>query len=440
MTTRVSLHTLGCRLNHAETEALRHQLASEGYHIVPEDADADLCVVNTCTVTEHSDAKNRQLIRGLHRRNPHARIAVTGCYAQMQPHAIAALEGVGLVVGNEEKSNLPQWLRQLHAGSAATQLIHDKIKRQSFAVPLLAAPAPTEAAVGLPTRGQLKVQDGCDFMCSFCIIPFARGRSRYREFENLCAEARQQVQRGVRELVLTGVNVGTYDHDGRTLRHIVEFLNGLPELSRIRISSIEPTTVEPELFAWMADPQHKLVPFFHLPLQSGSNKILQLMKRRYTAEAYAAEVQEACAQVPDLCVGADVMVGFPMEGDVEFQETLALLASLPMTYLHVFPFSERQGTPAVRLPSKVTPDVKQERARQLRELGKRKRSAFQRQLVGQLRDVLFEAPKPDGTVGGYTDNYQRVVLTETPPHALRNQLLPVRLLHTRGDVLVGQVV
>ena len=209
MTTRVSLHTLGCRLNHSESESLSHQLSQQGYQIVPNDAEADLCIVNTCTVTGASDSKNRQLIRSLHRRMPQARIAVTGCQAQMEPEAMAALPGVDLVVGNEAKHQIVNWLPLLDEAQTPPQIVHNKIRRLPFSQPLpLAEEAKAEQLQG-PTRGQLKVQDGCDFMCSFCIIPFARGRSRHREFNNLCAEAEQQVASGIQEIVLTGVNLGT---------------------------------------------------------------------------------------------------------------------------------------------------------------------------------------------------------------------------------------
>lgn len=439
MTTRVSLHTLGCRLNHAESEGLQQQLSSQGCQIVSEDQEADLCIVNTCTVTGPSDAKNRQLIRALHRRWPQARIVVTGCYAQMEPEAIAELPGVQLVVGNEAKQAVAEWLPPLLLEEHSPRILNPKLRRTPFSLPLSFPPLASEMrhTPETSTRGQLKIQDGCDFMCSFCIIPFARGRSRHRDYANLCAEAEQQVAHGIQELVLTGVNLGTYGLEGKTLVDIVDFLNQLSGLQRIRISSIEPTTVDPGLLERMADPTHKLVPFLHLPLQSGSDPILHLMKRRYRAADYAQEVEEAVLRVPDLCVGADVMVGFPGEGESEFEETLQLLANLPLTYLHVFPFSEREGTPAVRLPSKVSPAVKQERAARLRELSRRLRQQFLQRFVGTTRPVLLETPKPDGRQGGYTDNYLRVQINRPASAALRNQLIPVHLQRLQGETLLG---
>jgi threonylcarbamoyladenosine tRNA methylthiotransferase MtaB len=326
----------------------------------------------------------------------------------------------------------------LDEAQTSPQIVHDKIRRLPFSLPLpLAEEGKAERQLG-PTRGQLKVQDGCDFMCSFCIIPFARGRSRHREFDNLCAEAEQQVASGIQEIVLTGVNLGTYDFHGQNLVDIVDFLDSLKDLQRIRISSIEPTTVDPGLLERMGDQSHKLVPFLHLPVQSGSNRILELMKRRYNALDYAREVEEAVQKIPDLCVGADVMVGFPGEGETEFTETLNLLANLPMGYLHVFPFSERAGTPATRLVAKVSPDEKRTRAARLRELSKRLRHQFMQRFVGTSRSVLLEKTKPDGRQGGYTDNYLRVQLNSTKHESLqRNRLIPVQLESIQGDVLLG---
>ena len=438
MTTRVSLHTLGCRLNHSESESLSHQLSQQGYQIVPNDAEADLCIVNTCTVTGASDSKNRQLIRSLHRRMPQARITVTGCQAQMEPEAIATLPGVDLVVGNEAKHQIANWLPLLDEAQASPQIVHNKIRRLPFSLPLPFAEEGKAEQLQGPTRGQLKVQDGCDFMCSFCIIPFARGRSRHREFNNLCAEAEQQVAAGIQEIVLTGVNLGTYDLHGQNLVDVVDFLNSLKDLKRIRISSIEPTTVDPGLLERMGDQSHKLAPFLHLPIQSGSNRILELMKRRYNALDYVREVEETIQKIPDICVGADVMVGFPGEGESEFKETLNLLANLPMGYLHVFPFSERAGTPATRLAAKVSPEEKRVRAARLRELSKRLRHQFMQRFVGTSRTVLLEKTKPDGRQGGYTDNYLRVQLNSTKHEGLHsNRLIPVQLESIRGDVLLG---
>jgi len=429
---KASLQTLGCRLNQSETAMITKDFQEQGYEIVSPEEAADVVVINTCTVTEHSDAKNRQAIRAAHRKNPSALIAVIGCYAQMSPETIAQLDGVKLVVGSQEKLNLTTYLDHARL-SDKPLVINPKIRKTSFQIPIFRGEEQQ-------TRSNLKIQDGCDFMCSFCIIPFSRGRSRCREFGNLKQEAYALVESGVKEIVMTGVNVGTYHDEKHSFVDVIDFLNEISGLERIRISSIEPTTVERLLFDYMADPAHKLVPFFHLPLQSGSNDILQQMKRRYRAEEYAEEVMKAYTMVPDLCIGTDVMVGFPGETDQHFDETFQLLDQLPLAYFHLFPFSEREGTPAVRFVGKVDPNEKQRRGRVLRELSHYKRREFQERFMGKVRTVLFESPKESGTIGGYTDNYIRVVLQNSEEINLKNKLFPVQFLENKSTHIVGELV
>ncbi|MBC8259369.1 MAG: tRNA (N(6)-L-threonylcarbamoyladenosine(37)-C(2))-methylthiotransferase MtaB [SAR324 cluster bacterium] len=460
---RVSFHTIGCRLNQSETETLSRSFEQQGYTVVAETAQAEVCVINTCTVTEPSDAKNRQLIRTLHRKNPAAAIAVVGCYAQINPEEIAAIEGVNLVIGSAEKMQITDYLSQIDSHKSPI-IVRPKINKSTFTNPVIphstayitkstkyqalklgqadnsTASEPQQICDSMSqqnTRASLKIQDGCDFMCSFCIIPFARGRSRYREFQNLQEEARMLLDEGVQEIVITGVNVGTYKTGKRSIVDVIDFLNTLPGLSRIRISSIEPTTVPEILFQYMSDPQHKLVPFFHLPLQSGSDIILSQMKRRYTATEYADEIWRAFESVPDLCLGTDVMVGFPEENEAEFESTLNLLNKLPLTYFHVFPFSTREGTPAFRMEAQINPQVKQRRGEILRSLSSKKRRTFNQRFLAQTRNVLWEARKPDGTISGYTDNYIRVVLEDLNGPDLRNQLLRVTLKELKGQNVVG---
>ena len=461
---RVSFHTLGCRLNQSETAVLARSFEQQGYEVVPDLAQAEVYVVNTCTVTEHSDAKNRQIIRKLHRQNPEAVIAVVGCYAQIDPEAIANIDGVNLVIGSEKKMQITDYLAQVDSQKTAL-IVRPKINKTTFTSPVIQHRSTFSANKQLKqaktierdvvpanstlqfsgttnshqsTRTSIKIQDGCDFMCAFCIIPFARGRSRYREFSNLQEEARMLVQEDIREIVITGVNVGTYKTGKRTLVDVVDFLNTLPRLSRIRISSIEPTTVPEILFQYMSDPQHKLVPFFHLPLQSGNNTILQKMKRRYSSAEYTEEIWRAFESVPDLCIGTDVMVGFPEESEAEFKNTLNLLKILPLAYFHVFPFSARNGTPAFKMKEQVAPTVKQQRGKKLRLLSTNKRRVFYHKFLGQSREVLWESMKPDGTISGYTDNYIRVELNELYNSDLRNQLLPVRLEELKGQTILGK--
>ncbi len=448
---RVSFHTLGCRLNHSETEVLQRSFEQAGYRIVDESTPAEVCVVNTCTVTEHSDAKNRQVIRAVHRRNPEADIAVIGCYAQMSAEEIMGIEGVALVVGNEEKLKLVEYLDKIEIQDSPLIIPSPESRRSKRAKPgktTFLSPV-VERAVFLPdeekgkpdyayrTRASLKIQDGCDFMCSFCIIPFARGRSRHRNFENLLDEAHMLAGEGVKEIVLTGVNLGIYNESGRTLADVVDALNELQDISRIRISSIEPTTVQPQLLEYMADPRHKLLPFLHLPMQSGSKEILRDMKRRYGPDEFAEELLSAWKRLPDLCLGTDVMVGFPGESEEQFEATLKLLADLPLAYFHVFPFSAREGTAAFRMADRVDPETRQRRSDVLRELSRRKRRMFQKAMLGSVREVLFENRKADGKQCGYTDNYMRVALNDPQFPDFHNRVIPVQLTSIKGGELNG---
>jgi threonylcarbamoyladenosine tRNA methylthiotransferase MtaB len=428
---RAALHTLGCRLNLAETALLQRRLEAAGYRIVPWGEEAELMVLNSCTVTLQSDAKSRQQLGSMRSRFPGAKLAVVGCYAQIDGQALAERGLADLVLGNGEKMRLAEYLPQLD-GRAAPLVANPRIPREPFRLD-------TDGAAGVTTRAHLKMQDGCDFMCSFCIIPKARGRARPRDWDDLLREAEGLASQGARELVLTGVNLGTYEEGGQTLTDVVDALDALPGLARLRISSIEPTTVDPGLLERMTDPAHKLVPFLHLPLQSGSPRILAAMRRRYTAEEYRAFAEQALARVPDLCLGTDVLAGFPGEDDAAHGETVALLETLPFAYFHVFPYSERPGTPAARMADQVAPRDKQRRVAELRALSDCKRLDFQRRFVGRTLDVLFEQPKSDILAQGYTANYIRVECPIEDPEALRNRILPARLL-SEGDEPHPEVV
>ena len=429
---RVSFHTLGCRLNQAESSTLANSFRQQRYQIVPFTEAADVCVINTCTVTEHGDAKNRQAIRAAYRKNPGVCIAVVGCYSQVAAEALQRMEGVKLVVGNARKLDLAHYVEEARH-SQTPRVINPKIPRGAFREPVF----PHHR---LSTRSYLKIQDGCDFMCSFCIIPFSRGRGRSRRFENLLENAQAFIEAGTREIVLTGVNVGTYEDFPHGLLEVIDALQQQPKLARIRISSIEPTTVPGAILERMADPAHKLVPFLHLPLQSGSDTILGRMKRRYCRESYREEVLKAIARVPELCLGTDVMVGFPGESDDDFEQTFQLLASLPLAYFHVFPFSERKGTPALRLQCKIQPDVKKRRGAVLRELSLQKRTAFYESFIGATRPVLFETPNDLGEISGYTDNYIKVVISPPSPAELQNRILPVFFTETCQETMRGRLI
>ncbi|MBX7257231.1 MAG: MiaB/RimO family radical SAM methylthiotransferase, partial [Candidatus Hydrogenedentes bacterium] len=367
-------------------------------------------------------------VRSFIRKNPHAYTAVIGCYSQMGHQTLSEIEGVDLIVGNQEKLNV---LDYVAAGKNEHALVvRDRIERDDFTID-------TVGDGPLTRRANLKVQDGCNFMCSFCIIPFARGRARSRELDNLVVEAQQLVSRGAKEVILTGVNVGTYQYEGRTLVDVVQRLNAVDGLERIRISSIEPTTIAEELFEFMNDPGHALVPYLHIPLQSGSNRVLQLMKRKYSREEFIAFIEQAHAIVDDLCIGTDVLVGSPGETDADFDDTLDLLANSPLCYAHVFKYSERKGTPASRYEGKVDPATASLRSAKARRVSAQKRRAFHQARLGRVMEVLFESEE-DGCWSGYTGNYIRVAVRSSS--RLENEVRAVKLERICGDFVFGSLV
>jgi len=407
---RATIHTLGCRLNQSESTLLEEKLRAAGYDVVPFGETADLAIVHTCTVTHDADAKSRKAIRQFLRNNPEAYTAVIGCYAQMGAETLRKIPGVDLIVGNEEKLNVLDYVTP--AKSETPRIVRDRFTRRDFSIAL------PEEQERLERRANLKIQDGCDFMCSFCIIPFARGRARSRALPNLLEEAKSLIGRGVRELVLTGVNIGLYDWEDRSILEVVEALNQLPGLDRIRISSIEATTIPLELLDWMADPAHKLTPYLHIPLQSGADPILRAMGRKYDAAEFRHFLHQAYEQVPNIGLGTDILVGFPGETDEDFEATCAMLWESPLVYAHVFKYSERAGTASVRIREKVTPQVAARRSAILRELSARKTRLFQEHHLGQRVEVLFEHAR-NGLWEGYTANYLRVATRSEEPLANR---------------------
>ncbi|MGB1889112.1 MAG: tRNA (N(6)-L-threonylcarbamoyladenosine(37)-C(2))-methylthiotransferase MtaB, partial [Akkermansiaceae bacterium] len=393
---KVAFHTLGCRLNQSETAVLSNAFERAGYALSKDGKGADVCVVNTCTVTGASDAKCRSSIRRLIRENPEARVAVIGCYAESGFQAISEIEGVDLIVGNQEKLNLLHYLPDQKVEEA--RVVKDRMLREAFTID----------AIGQSTsrsRTSLKVQDGCDFMCSFCIIPFVRGRARGRVFDNLMDEARQLVSQGFKELVLTGVNVGTYDVEGRSLIDIVDALHEL-DLPRVRISSIEPTTVEEGLLERMNDPGHALVPYLHLPLQSGSDSVLSAMRRRYTRKDYTDYLDFAHSKVNGLSIGTDVLLGSPEESDKDFEATCSLLTDHPLDYAHAFTYSEREGTPDAK-KKQIPMEERKRRTNVVRRLSSRKRSELAARHLGEEVEVLVEQHQ-SGLWEGHLGNYLEV--------------------------------
>jgi threonylcarbamoyladenosine tRNA methylthiotransferase MtaB len=424
------VHTLGCRLNQSESQMLRDHLASAGYCIVPFGEPADLGIINTCTVTREADSKCRKSIRQFVSQNPDAYMAVIGCYSQMGAAEIASIPGVDLIVGNQDKFAVLDHVDQ--GKNERPVILRERISRADFTLSHV-------GDIPFDKRANLKVQDGCDFMCSFCIIPFARGQARSREWENTLDEARTAVARGIKELVLTGVNVGTYDNAGHGIVDLVDALNEIPGLLRVRISSIEPTTVAVELLDRMADPGHNLLPFLHLPLQSGSDRVLTLMRRKYSISEYKAFVDEAVRRVPGLCLGTDIMVGFTGEAVEDFEETCRQFLELPFAYTHVFPFSEREGTLVMKREDGWVPvEERNRRCTRLRRLSAMKRHEFMAAHSGSEPLVLLEDPRDDG-FPGYTENYIRVRV-DNPGHDIRNQLVRVRLGEIRADWMEAEIL
>lgn len=405
MKSKISFYTLGCRLNQSETASLQNSLEAGGCTVVDfgDSADpADIVVINTCTVTENGDADTRQLVNKISRNNPQARIALIGCQAQVQKEKLATLPNVQWIVGNARKMDLLSIFEEwTEAGEPQEpQIITPAIDREPFTIPVAAVDRQH-------TRANLKIQDGCDFFCSFCEIPYARGRARSREFDNILLEASALVAAGHKELVLTGINLGTYQYQQKNIMDVINALEQINGLERIRISSIEPTTIPPALIAKMSV-RSKLCRYLHVPLQSGHNKTLQSMKRKYTVEEFANFIQEAYSAVPEICIGTDVIVGFPGETDDQFTQTYEHLRDLPIHYFHVFSYSQRTMAKSKDLPDEVPGPVIQKRSAILRNLSQRKRRLYYHSLLGTTQSVLFEQKSETGYWTGVTDHYVRV--------------------------------
>jgi threonylcarbamoyladenosine tRNA methylthiotransferase MtaB len=419
---RVSFHTLGCKLNFSESSTLAREFERGGYLRVEPSEATDVAVINSCSVTEHADKKCRNIIRKIHRRNPNAIIAVTGCYAQLKPGDIAAIEGVYIVLGNNNKGDLFRRVEELQQkGKAEVYSCSVEEMTRFYAA----------YSSGDRTRSFLKVQDGCDYKCAYCTIHYARGASRNIPISEIVEEAKEIVAAGQKEIVITGVNTGDF---GRTTgEKFIDLLRALDEVEgveRYRISSIEPNLITDEIIELCAK-SSKFVPHFHIPLQSGSTRILGLMRRRYTAERYRERIAKIRELMPDSFLGVDVIVGFPGEGEEEFMETYRLLEEVGASFLHIFPFSERPGTPAVEMPNKVQSRIATERVERLEELSNRLYKTFAERYLGSIREVLFESTDHNGLMYGYTDNYLRVA---APYDTTRiNTICSVRLVAFDND-------
>jgi len=400
----VAFHTLGCKLNFSETSTLSRLLENEGFEKRRFDDLADVYVINTCSVTDNADKECRHLVRRIQRKSPESFVVITGCYAQLKPKEIASIPGVDLVLGAAEKFNIARHIGELAKGDAAKICSCDIEEVSGFTASF---------SQNDRTRTFLKVQDGCDYNCSFCTIPMARGKSRSDEIKNVVGHAERLATDGVKEIVLTGVNLGDFGKgiDGSKQEEnffgLVKALDAVKGIKRYRISSIEPNLLTNEIIGFVAN-SDKFMPHFHIPLQSGSNEILGLMRRRYKKELYAERVQLIKTLMPHCAIGVDVIVGFPGETDTHFTETFDFLHSLDISYLHVFTYSERDNTKALEIKPVVPVAVRNERNKALRNLSYMKMQYFTNLHAGQTRKVLFEIFEKNGMMEGYTDNYLRI--------------------------------
>lgn len=401
----VAFHTLGCKLNYSETSSLSRILESDGFTKKEFEDTADVYVINTCSVTENADKECRQLVRRIQRRSPESLIVITGCYAQLKPQAIAEIKGVDLVLGAAEKFNISTHLKELTKGDSAKICSCDIEEVNGFH---------SSYSLNDRTRVFLKVQDGCDYNCSFCTIPLARGHSRSDSIAGVLENVKSLAQTGTKEIVLTGINLGDFGKgpDGNKKREesffsLISKLDEVRGIERFRISSIEPNLLTDDIIDFVATSE-RFMPHFHIPLQSGANRVLGLMKRRYKRELYADRVAHIKQVMPHCCIGADVIVGFPSESDDDFRETFDFLHSIDVSYLHVFTYSERNNTSALDIKPVVPINVRNDRNKALRNLSYQKMQYFTQQHSGQTRKVLFESASKNGMMEGYTDNYIKV--------------------------------
>ena len=424
-TKRIAFHTLGCKLNYSETSTISRDLIHNGFEKVDYQDTADIYVINTCSVTDNADKEARKLIRQAKRSNPSANIAVIGCYAQLNPDEIADIDGVDIVIGAEEKFNLLEHLNELSV-KEEKMILGSDINNVHLFEP--------SYSIGDRTRSYLKIQDGCDYTCSFCTIPLARGKSRSGTINATIALAKEVALAGAKEIVLTGVNIGDFGAGSdETLLDLLIELDEIEGVQRFRISSIEPNLLNNDIITF-CNMSKKFVPHFHIPLQSGSNKILKAMRRRYDRDLYADRINSIKSLNSDTCIGVDVMVGFPGESDEDFLETYNFLNELDISYLHVFTYSERQNTYAIQINETIPKPVKAERSKTLHALSNKKRRLFYDQFISTKRDVLFENVR-NGKLLGHTDNYIKVEVEKYQNRS--NQIHSIKLTENRGDFVMG---
>ena len=424
-TKRIAFHTMGCKLNFSETGTISREFIQHGFQKVSYKEKADIYVLNTCSVTENANKEARKLIRQAKRRNPDSSIAVIGCYAQLKPNELSNIKGVDLVLGAQDKFNLLSHLEKLDIKGKA-KIVQSDIKEINR---FKSSYSSTER-----TRSFLKIQDGCNYTCSFCTIPLARGKSRSDSIKNTMITAKKITKKGAKEIILTGVNIGYFGNGTtETFYDLIQQLDTINELDRIRISSIEPNLLTSKIIEFCASSK-KIMPHFHIPLQSGSNKILQSMRRRYNRELYEEKIIKIKKLIPNACIGVDVIVGFPGETDSEFYKTYDYLKELDISYLHVFSYSERQNTEAIKNKDVVSFKKRSDRSKMLRILSNKKTHYFNDKFINTSRPVLFESIK-NGKVIGHTDNFIQVQVDGDSK--LINKIYPVNLELNHGSNIFG---
>ena len=422
---KVAFHTMGCKLNFSETSTIKRDFISRGFKTVSFNEYANIYVLNSCSVTENADREARKIIRQAKRLNPNSSIIVTGCYAQLKPKELAAIKEVDMIFGAKEKFNLLDHLDSIELNHK-TRLFHSEINSVSH--------FESSFSSNDRTRSYLKVQDGCDYNCTFCTIPLARGVSRSSTVSKTLTSAKHAISSGAREIVLTGVNIGDFGVNSQEkFIDLLFALNDLNDLDRIRISSIEPNLLSNEIIEFCAKSK-KIMPHFHIPLQSGSSRILKLMRRKYQTSLYRERIQHIKSLIPDACIGADIIVGFPSETDDDFQKSYDFIESLNISYLHVFSYSERQNTKAIKIKNKVSKTKKSERSLEMRELSKELKVSFEKSFVGSTREVLFEY-QIDNQWFGHTDNYLPVRVNTK--ENLKNSIESVNIVNSVKNYLVG---
>ncbi len=430
---KATFHTLGCKLNYAETSAFMNQFRKLGFEVSDDIRQpAKVCVINTCSVTGKADSECRQIVRRALRHAPDAYIIVVGCYAQLAPEEIASIDGVDLVLGSSEKFSILEYADREFRKSGTPAVRVAAIDEASGFGPAYSFDGDRR------TRSFLKIQDGCDYHCTFCTIPLARGMSRSQSVDNTIAQARSLVDEGFREIVLTGVNVGDYGKKTESsLIDLVKELEKIDGLRRVRISSIEPNLLNDELLEFWSSSK-VLVPHFHIPLQSGDDSVLKLMRRRYTTGYYAGLIEKIMKLIPDAGIGADVIAGFPGETDAGFENTYRFLVQLPVSYLHVFTYSERENTPAAKLPGRIPVEERTRRTRMLRILSRKKHRAYMERFIGRRVDVLFEESFRNGYITGLTKEYVRVAVSSQA--SLLNTMADVRIDRVDEELAFGSIM